>query len=718
MVRRMNTVSKDLKGKKAGSEKRSLGIIDVMSVLGDDFSNIYSVDRESQTINIYRYENKNVGVKEALNNKSPYKAAIQSYIEANVLQDDKEMMKAATEFDRVCSQLQKAPVFTVHYRVKRNGEILYYYMKCARIGDAENFDKIVFAFASEDSDVRRNELEILMKSGGAAGKRKILIVEDNELNRDLLASILEDKYEIITADDGEKGLKILEKHYKELSLVLLDVQMPVCDGFEFLKRVKEDVFLSSVPIVVTTATNKLDTELTCLNLGAADFITKPYNSDIIRGRINNIIRLKESSMTLAAVEHDELTGLYTEQAFLHYAKTIMQYNPDKKMHVIVGKIRDFKLVNNIYGTKKADEMLCYLASEYTKNLRDGLLARTGSATFTCLSFGEETMNVQRMTDVINQIVEKAPISGLKVKYGVYENVDKSLPISVLCDYAAMAGETIMDNYDCDLAYYTEEIAQKRIYNQMLENSFEDALNNREFILYYQPKIDINTEKVIGAEALVRWKKADGSMVSPGDFIPVYESDGLIERLDEYVFEQVCHLQKEKMKDGEKLLEISVNLSRSSILYDGMPERYIKIVKENGIPFSCVPIELTESAAIYSDRIERAINRLVKAGFSLHMDDFGSGYSSLISLNQLPFTTLKIDKSLIDDVCQQRGKTLVEQVIVLAKLLNMNVIAEGVETKEQLDEIKEMKCDEVQGFYYARPMPEQEFVAYVQENRLK
>lgn len=248
----------------------------------------------------------------------------------------------------------------------------------------------------------------------------------------------------------------------------------------------------------------------------------------------------------------------------------------------------------------------------------------------------------------------------------------------------------MDNYDCDLAYYTEEMAQQRIYNQMLENNFDEALNNREFVIYYQPKIDIDTEKVIGAEALVRWKKPDGSMVSPGDFIPVYESDGLIERLDEYVFEQVCHLQKIKMDEGETLLAISANLSRSSILYDGMPERYIEIVKENGIPFSCVPIELTESAAIYSERIGKAIDRLVKAGFTLH----------------------------IDDVCQQRGKTLVEQVIVLAKLLNMNVIAEGVETKEQLDEIKEMKCDEVQGFYYARPMPEQEFLEYVKENRLR
>ena len=176
------------------------------------------------------------------------------------------------------------------------------------------------------------------------------------------------------------------------------------------------------------------------------------------------------------------------------------------------------------------------------------------------------------------------------------------------------------------------------------------------------------------------------------------------------------MQKSKIKEDADLLPISVNLSRSSILHDGIAERYIKIVQENEVPFSCVPLELTESAAIYGDRIGETTNQLNNAGFKLHVDDFGSGYSSLVSLNQLPFSTLTIDKSLIDHVCEKKGKTLVEQVIMLSKLLNMQVLAEGVETKDQLEELRKMKCDEVQGFYYARPMPEDEFVAYVNMER--
>lgn len=554
-----------------------------------------------------------------------------------------------------------------------------------------------------------------MKSSGATGKRKILIVEDNEMNLKMLDALLADKYEVLTAKNGRIGLNILEEKYKELSLVLLDVHMPVLNGFEFLKRVREDALLSSVPIMVITANGGIDVELNCLDLGAADFITKPYHSDIIIRRIRNVIRLKESSLTLEAVERDELTGLYTEQAFSHYVKQIMSFKPNKKMQLIVAKVKDFKLVNSIYGAEKADEFLRYLASAYSKRLKDGLIARKANTSFVCLLYGDKELDHQKMADTINEISENAPIKGVKVKYGIYDDIDKNLPISTCYDYVSLAIETIMESYDHDIAFYTEEIAKKRIHEQMIENCFEEALNNEEFLVYYQPKIDLSTEKVIGAEALVRWKKSDGTMVPPGEFIPVYEKNGQIEKLDEYVFRKVCQLQRRERDECKKLIDISVNLSRSSILHDGIAECYIKIAKDNKIPFSCVPLEITESAAIYGKRIHSTTEQLVNAGFKLHMDDFGSGYSSMLCLNQSPFSALKIDKSLIDHVCEEKGKTLVEQVIMLSKLLNMKVVAEGVETEEQIIELRKMNCDEIQGFYYAKPMPEKEFTEYAKGN---
>lgn len=549
----------------------------------------------------------------------------------------------------------------------------------------------------------------LLEPGEVPAKRKILVVEDNELNREILSSFLEEKFNVILAENGEEGLKILGEHYRELSVVLLDICMPVCDGFEFLRRRNKDKLLSTIPVIVMTGSNSKDAEIQCLDLGAVDFIPKPYNFKIVVGRINSVIKLRESVLTLTAVEHDELTGIYTRQAFFYHAKTLLKAKAEERFHLIVADIRDFKLINSSYGDKIGDEVLCYLAKTYTKMFRDGLVSRYGSDQFVCMTYGDWDLSLETMKKLTEEIAENAPIPNLMIKYGVYEDVDTSLPISVICDRGFMAIRSIRDNYEHGIAYYTEEMNQKQMQDRALENRFESAISNKEFVAYFQPKYDVKIEKIVGAESLVRWINSDGSMVMPGDFIPLYERDGLIVRLDEYIFRHVCEFQRELMEKGQELLPISVNLSRASIHYIGVVDRYVEIVKETGIPFSCVPIELTETATLNNVKIRDFTERLVNAGFALHMDDFGSGYSSLITLSELPFNTLKIDKSLIDCIGQQKGRMVVQQVIILAHGLGMNVIAEGVETAEQVELLREMECDDIQGFYYSRPLPRKEFI---------
>ena len=549
----------------------------------------------------------------------------------------------------------------------------------------------------------------LLETGEVPAKRKILVVEDNELNREILSSFLEEKFDVILAENGEEGLKILGEHYRELSVVLLDICMPVCDGFEFLRRRNKDKLLSTIPVIVMTGSNSKDAEIQCLDLGAVDFIPKPYNFKIVVGRINSVIKLRESVLTLTAVEHDELTGIYTRQAFFYHAKTLLKAKAEERFHLIVADIRDFKLINSSYGDKIGDEVLCYLAKTYTKMFRDGLVSRYGSDQFVCMTYGDWDLSLETMKKLTEEIAENAPIPNLMIKYGVYEDVDTSLPISVICDRGFMAIRSIRDNYEHGIAYYTEEMNQKQMQDRALENRFESAISNKEFVAYFQPKYDVKIEKIVGAESLVRWINSDGSMVMPGDFIPLYERDGLIVRLDEYIFRHVCEFQRELMEKGQELLPISVNLSRASIHHIGVVDRYVEIVKETGIPFSCVPIELTETATLNNVKIRDFTERLVNAGFALHMDDFGSGYSSLITLSELPFNTLKIDKSLIDCIGQQKGRMVVQQVIILAHGLGMNVIAEGVETAEQVELLREMECDDIQGFYYSRPLPREEFI---------
>lgn len=688
-------------------------IADIINILGNEFSSIYCVNRQDQYIQIYRHQNADLD--ESMNEKQSYKTVIQKYIETNVFEEERKKMLVATDFDNICRQLQQVAQFTIHYRIKNNNDILRYRMKCARIGNADTFEKIVFAFASEDSDIRLDELG-MMNLSNTGEKRKILIVENDEFNLKSLISLLADRYEIITACDGKIGLRLLEENYKDLALVLMNIQIPVLSGFDFLRKVQEDPFLSLIPIIVMTASDAPKTEVVCLNLGAADYIRKPYHAELIKKRLENVIRLRESSVSLREIEKDSLTGLYTEQAFFHYSRRIMQFRSDKKMHVIIGRIKDFELIISIYGRKKANELLCYMASIYNKKFKYGLLAKKGKASFLCLLSDDYKLDHQRMDNVINEFTENAPIKGIRIKYGIYKNIDKNLPITTICDYASMAAETVMEDYNHDYAYYTDELAQKRIYNQMIENCFTDALKNKEFMIYYQPKIDVITEKVIGAEALVRWQRTDGSMISPENFIPIYEKNGQIQKLDAYIFGQVCRLQKRILDESKKLLSVSVNLSRSSILCEEIVEQYTKIVRENDIPITCVPLEITESASVYGQKVVKVAERLLQSGFKLHIDDFGSGYSSMESLSRLPFSVLKIDKSLIDHICETRVEILVNHIIKLSKDLNMRVLAEGVETKEQLDILRKIKCDEIQGFYYARPMPEVEFVEYVRRKR--
>lgn len=584
------------------------------------------------------------------------------------------------------------------------------YSHFGRVMEDGRLSQIIIGFANEDLDIRRNNIDMFNNAlPSNVVKRKVLIVEDNEINREILKETLEDDYDVLEAVNGEEGLNILSQYYKDISLILLDVVMPVCDGFEFLSRQKSDSLLASVPVIVTTGNNSQEDELKCLGLGAVDFITKPYNARIVKSRIDSVIKLRESSMTLAAIEKDELTGLYTRQAFYHHARTFTHFMTEEKFNVVILDVADFKLINGTYGTKKGNEVLVYLSNAFRYYVKNGLLTRYEGDQLLGLFHSKVKMNVERINRNINKIAEEAPIPNIRIKVGIYEDVDTNLSIPIICDRALMAEKSISKDFKTNVAFYTDELNQKQLAQRQMENDFKSAIANREFKVYYQPKYDVNTENIVGAEALVRWQKTDGTLISPGAFIPLFESDGLVVHLDEYVFESVCQFQKERMENKLEIVPISVNLSRASIHFSDVVERYVDIVNQKQIPFECVPIELTESATLYSEKILEITDQLVNAGFTLHMDDFGSGYSSLTSLNELNFSTVKLDKSLIDYIDQVRGKKIVQQAIDLGHGLDMKVVAEGVESKEQKDCLKEMHCDMIQGFYYSKPLKQEDFI---------
>jgi len=546
-------------------------------------------------------------------------------------------------------------------------------------------------------------------------KRKALIVEDNDINAEILSIILNKEFEIYTAKNGEEGLKLLAEHYRELAIIFLDVYMPVCNGFEFLERIQNDELLNSIPVIITTASSDPEIEIKCLNLGASDFVTKPYNASVVLGRARGLIKLHESVATLSAVEVDKVTGYYTMAAFYHHAETMLRACPDKTFDLILLDIPDFKIVNSAYGEKKGDLVLKYLAESCANYIPEALIARQVDKIFGLFP-SEYRLTCEQLKEVGINTIKNAPVPNLQIKLGYYENIDKSYKITILCDRVQMAIDSIKQDITKSVAYYDDDLQKRRVRNQKMESEFESAIENGEFVVWFQPKVDVHTEKIIAAEALVRWIDKEGNMISPGEFIPLFEKDGLIHRLDEYVFNKVCNFQRERLSSGKKVVPVSVNLSRNSVYHIGTIDNYVEMVNESGISKDLVPIEITESATAAGQRIMNLADELKNAGFSLHMDDFGAGYSSLSSLGTISFDVLKLDKSLVDQIGSDRGNNVLKHTIMIAQELGMKVVAEGVEESNQISFLRLAGCNMIQGYYYSPPRNEAIFVEMLDEDK--
>ena len=541
-----------------------------------------------------------------------------------------------------------------------------------------------------------------------SGKRKVLVVEDVELNREILRNILCDDYDVLTAENGAVGLEILRKHYRELSIVLLDMYMPVCDGFEFLRKCQNDALLGSVPVMVTTGSAGAQDEVRCLELGASDFITKPYNNRVVLSRVRSIIRLHESDATLAAVEYDEITGLYTRPAFNHYAEEMLKASDGGTLAMVVIEIENLGQLETNLGERYSEEIVTYFARRFENMSARSIGFRKDNQLFFLIEHdGHDPKECLKLARCVE---EECPYRGVVIKYGFYYNVDKQLPVNDICERARLAARSVNGQFINNYAVYNEDIAKRERERYLIESNFESALAAEEFDVYLQPKYSPSKGRIRSAEALVRWRKQDGSIVTPGAFIPIYEQDGLISRLDEYVFRKVCAMLKARIDKGLPVVRISINLSRMTLTNEDVAKKYADIVREYGLSFDSISIELTESFAIENSQVERLCADLVNAGFRLDMDDFGSGYSSMSGLVTLPFSVVKLDKSLTDRIGEPKGEIIIEYAIVIAHKLGMKVVAEGVEHEWQAKFLENVNCDLIQGYYFSKPLPKEDFFA--------
>ena len=424
--------------------------------------------------------------------------------------------------------------------------------------------------------------------------------------------------------------------------------------------------------------------------------------------------LTEPDNREAAVDYDldQATGVYNMQAFIGRAQKLLDDNPHDSFNLIISDIKNFQLITATYGEAKAQALLRDVAQLTKECYTDGVVARYGVDQIVSLYKTPSLDTKIQISNRFNEYLQQTEIPNVIIKFGIYEDVDRGISVTHMCSKALLALNTIINDFRRIFAKYDDSTSQKQLKAQTYEAQFNDALANEEFVIWYQPKFNPYTEKIVGAEALVRWQTAKG-IISPGEFLPVFESDGLIARLDSYVFQHVCAQQRKWLDDGQGLIPISVNVSRCSLFVHDIVERYKAIIDEYDLDPKYVPIEITESVALENLKIKPIADAFANQGFQLHMDDFGSGRSSLNGLNVLHFEAVKLDKSLIDFIGYKNGELVLSYTMALGKELGVQLVAEGVETASQLLFLKHNGCDIIQGFYYSKPLPVAEFEALLQ-----
>lgn len=542
-------------------------------------------------------------------------------------------------------------------------------------------------------------------------RKKILVVEDNPLNRGLLCQILDSDYDVLEAENGQEALDILKQYKEGISLILLDIVMPVMDGYTFLSIMKADPAYSSIPVIVTTQNDGESDEVAALSHGASDFVAKPYRPQIILHRVASIINLRETAAMVNLIQYDRLTGVYSKEFFYQQVKDILLRNPDKQYDILCSDIENFKLINDVFGVPTGDRLLKGVAEMYKHRVDGrGICGRLTSDKFACLLERRYAYTDEVFKEASEQVNGVLEVRNIVMKWGVYYIEDRTISVEQMCDRALLAARSIKGQYGKYFAPYDDTLRNRLLKEQAITDIMESALAQNQFQIYLQPKYRIGDKKLVGAEALVRWIHPEWGFQSPGEFIPLFEKNGFITKLDQYVWDKTCAAIKEWEEEGLAPISVSVNVSRADIYNADLADILVRIVQKHDLSPSHLHLEITESAYTENPtQIIDTVGKLRDLGFVIEMDDFGSGYSSLNMLNEMPIDILKLDMKFIQsETAKPQSQGILQFIIALARWMHLSVVAEGVETEEQFNRLKVIGCDYVQGYYFARPMPCNEF----------
>lgn len=546
-------------------------------------------------------------------------------------------------------------------------------------------------------------------------RNTILIVEDQKINRTILRYMIQNDYDVLEAENGAQAWSILEENSEEIIAILLDIVMPVMDGYEFLKRLKDSPW-EGIPVIAMTGDSDISTEERTLELGAWDFIIKPYKERILMTRLKNAIarsRMGYLQQMKHMAEHDSVTGLYNRMHFFKKTEEMLKKYPTEPFVFIRMDIKRFRLINSYWGEEVGNRILCFMGDllrEISGHYSHCTFGRIESDIFgICIPY-EEGDCERMLRFLIGRILSYSTTFALEPSFGIYRVEDNRTPAETMFILATMASRKIKNRYQDYIGIYDEKLGQQIMQEQEVFNDMRPALCNGEFVVYFQPKYDGYTQFPYGAEALIRWNHPKKGLIAPAQFIPVLEKNGFIEKLDYYVWEKVCQYIRKWIDAGATPAPVSVNMSRVDCSNASLPDKLSRLVDKYSIPPGLLQLELTETAYMDNpDFVNNMICELRKRGFRIMMDDFGSGFSSLNTLKDIQVDYLKLDmKFLFSHANDFKSKRILSSVVSMAKWLRLKVIAEGVETEEQFDFLKRIRCDYVQGYYFSRPMPAKEY----------
>lgn len=562
----------------------------------------------------------------------------------------------------------------------------------------------------------------------------IMLIDDEPLTLEVVQTFLEEAgyTRFVTTDDPRQAIELLVSRRPDV--VLLDLMMPEVSGFDILSRMRADTEMKYTPVIVLTAASDAATKLKALELGATDFLAKPVDPSELTLRLRNTLAFKAYQDRLA--NYDDLTGLPNRRMFLaRLDRAIRRAKRHQRICALLHVDLDrFRQINDSFGPRVGDFLLRDVAQRLEDAVRDSdavgrfadeasrsSLSRIGGDEFTVLMSGiDRAENASLLARRIGLALAKPFLAEerdlfLTASIGIAAYPDDGVEPDSLLKHAEVAMHYSKSHGGNSYEFYSKDINARAFERLTLENQLRRALEREELLLHYQPKVDVGGGHIVGAEALVRWQHPELGMVSPAKFVPLAEESGLIVPLGEWVLREACKECKAWQHLGLRPLGIAVNVSSVQLKKGGLLQVLRSALETSGLEAPHLVIELTESVLMESAEANIQMLQELKAmGVRLAIDDFGTGYSSLSYLKRFPLDELKIDRSFMSDVASDRDNAAIASAIIaMAHTLGLKVVAEGIESRDQLEFLKAKLCDEFQGYLFSRPLPKEEFKRLLQ-----